>query len=222
MGGQNPAIVLPDADPAVPRRPTIAGAVAGLRPGRSATATKAGESSVGDCRRGSPTPWSNAIRQVADRRSRGRGHGRRNPSIDGAARQTRSSIATTSVRGGRRARVLTGGRAARGAGFGYVAPTLGGPRSLVHHLLETATRCFGPICAISTVPPSPRRGDQFRERTCPRGPGRRGSTPMTLAAALHAANSPRGWGMVKVNAPTAGVRLLSARSGGSKGLRLRR
>jgi acyl-CoA reductase-like NAD-dependent aldehyde dehydrogenase len=191
MGGQNPAIVLPDADPAVAAA-TIAGAVAGYA-GQKCTATKR-VIVVGDA-----TRFTDALVDAIDKLPIGDPADAATvvgPVIDAAARQRILDAASSVAAAG--GRILTSARAPEESGW-YVAPTLADslPRD---HLLER-DEVFGPICAISTVGSL----DEAIGAANDVAQGLvAGIYTNDLSAALQAANS-LAVGMVKVNAPTAGV-----------------
>jgi aldehyde dehydrogenase (NAD+) len=191
MGGQNPAIVLPDADLDAAAR-SIAGAVAGYA-GQKCTATKR-VIVVGD-----PARFTEALVEavrvlvVGDPAREDVTVG---PVIDAAARD-RVLAAADSV-GAAGGRLLTGGTEVGDAGW-FVAPTVAD--GLPHdHLLETE-EVFGPICSISSV------------ANLDQAIGRANAVPHGLVAALYTrdlagaldAVNRLAAGMIKVNAPTTGV-----------------
>ncbi|HST48671.1 aldehyde dehydrogenase family protein [Jatrophihabitans sp.] len=191
MGGQNPAIVLPDADlPAAAR--SIAAAVAGYA-GQKCTATKR-VLVVGD-----PEPFTEAL--VAAVRSLVVGDPAREdvsvgPVIDAAARDRVLAAAESAGPAG--GRVLTGGVSAGNAGW-FVAPTVvsGLPAD---HPLE-CDEVFGPICSVNGV------------ASLDEAISRANSVQQGLVAGLYtrdlgsalAAVHRLAAGMIKVNAPTTGV-----------------
>jgi len=191
LGGQNPAIVLPDADIAAAAR-GIAVAVAGYA-GQKCTATKR-VIVVGDA-----TQLTEAL--VESVRALVVGDPAREdvtvgPVIDSGARD-RVLAAAASVAGAG-GRVLTGGTTVGDRGW-FVAPTVteGLPAD---HLLE-CDEVFGPICSISSVASL----DQAISRANAVQHGLVAALyTRDIASALQAA-SRLAAGMVKVNAPTTGV-----------------
>jgi acyl-CoA reductase-like NAD-dependent aldehyde dehydrogenase len=191
MGGQNPAIVLPDADLKVAAA-SIAAAAAGFA-GQKCTATKR-VIVVGD-----PAPFTEALIAAVEAMIVG------DPAdadvsvgpLIGAAARDRVLAATASARaaGGR---VVTGGSTIEGAGW-FVAPTV--VDSLpADHLLE-CDEVFGPICAVSSVPSlaaAIERANSVRY-------GLVGGVYTTDLNAALAAAAQLDTGMVKINAPTTGV-----------------
>jgi len=191
LGGQNPAIVLPDADLDAAAR-SIAAAVAGYA-GQKCTATKR-VLVVGD-----PAEFTESL--VAAVRGQVVGDPAREdvtvgPVIDAAARdRVLAAAASVTDAGGR---LLTGGAKAADVGW-YVAPTVadGLPED---HLLERE-EVFGPICSVSSVATL----DQAISRANSVEHGLvAGLYTRDLAGALHAVNRLSA-GMIKVNAPTTGV-----------------
>ena len=191
MGGQNPAIVLPDADLAAAAR-SIAAAVAGFA-GQKCTATKR-VLMVGD-----PAPFTEAL--VAAVRGLAVGDPAREdvtvgPVIDAAARDR--VLAAAESAGSAGGRVLTGGVTVGDTGW-FVAPTVvsGLPAD---HPLE-CDEVFGPICSLSAV------------GSLDEAISRANSVQQGLVAALYtrdlggalAAVHRLEAGMIKVNAPTTGV-----------------
>ncbi len=191
MGGQNPAIVLPDADLAATAR-SIAAAVAGFA-GQKCTATKR-VLVVGD-----PAPFTEAL--LAAVRGLAVGDPAREdvtvgPVIDAAARDR--VLAAAESAGSAGGRVLTGGVPVGDAGW-FVAPTVvaGLPAD---HPLE-CDEVFGPICSLSAV------------GSLDEAISRANSVQQGLVAALYtrdlggalAAVHRLEAGMIKVNAPTTGV-----------------
>jgi len=191
MGGQNPAIVLADAD-VTTAAAQIASAVAGFA-GQKCTATKR-VIVVGD-----PAPFRDALvsaigaQRIGDPAEDGISVG---PVIDSAARD-RVTAAAASARdvGGR---ILTGGNAVDGDGF-FVQPTLveGAP---IDHLLA-CDEVFGPIALLQTA-------DSAEQALAIANGVRYGLAAavytQNLAAALDLSNRLEA-GLVKVNAPTTGV-----------------
>jgi alpha-ketoglutaric semialdehyde dehydrogenase len=191
LGGQNPAIVLPDADVEAAAR-SIAAAVAGYA-GQKCTATKR-VIVVGD-----PATFTDALVEAV--RALVVGDPARDdvavgPVIDEAARdRVLAAAAGVETAGGR---LLAGGTTLGDAGW-FVAPTVadGLPPD---HLLETE-EVFGPICSISSVA----NLDQAISRA--------NAVPHGLVAALYtrdiaaalAAVNRLATGLIKVNAPTTGV-----------------
>jgi acyl-CoA reductase-like NAD-dependent aldehyde dehydrogenase len=190
MGGQNPAIVLPDADVKTAAA-SIASAIAGFA-GQKCTATKR------VIVVGNPAEFTDAL--VAAIESLAVGDPARDdvvvgPLIDADARERVVAAATSSRASGR---VLTGGAALDADGW-FVAPTV--VDSLPsEHLLE-CDEVFGPICSLSTaesLDQAVRRANSVRYGLVG------GVYTGDLNAALVAANQLE-TGMVKVNAPTTGV-----------------
>ena len=191
MGGQNPAIVLPDADVQAAAA-SVAAAVAGFA-GQKCTATKrvlvVGDASaftealvaaVQALRVGDPAEADVAV----------------GPVITDAARSRVLEAAESAREAG--GRVVTGGTAPGGAGW-FVTPTVvdGLPAD---HLLER-DEVFGPICTIASVP------------TLDAAIGRANDVRYGLVGALYgrdlgavlAAAGRLDSGMIKINAPTTGV-----------------
>jgi aldehyde dehydrogenase (NAD+) len=191
LGGQNPAIVLPDADvPAAAR--SIAAAVAGYA-GQKCTATKR-VLVVGD-----PAPFTEALVEAV--RGLVVGDPAREdvtvgPVIDAAARDRVLAAAGSAKAAG--GQVLTGGVPVGNDGW-FVAPTVvsGLPAD---HPLE-CDEVFGPICSISGV------------ASLDEAISRANSVQQGLVAGLYtrdlggalAAVHRLAAGMIKVNAPTTGV-----------------
>ncbi|MHA3701060.1 aldehyde dehydrogenase family protein [Jatrophihabitans sp. YIM 134969] len=191
MGGQNPAIVLPDADVRVAAA-SIAAAIAGFA-GQKCTATKR-VIVVGDA-----TAFTDAL--VAAVEALGVGDPAEpavavGPVVTDAARtRVLDAVGSARASGGR---VLTGGTAPAGAGW-FVAPTLvdGLPAD---HLLE-CDEVFGPICTVAAVPTleaAVERANAVRFGLVGAVYGR------DLAAVLDVTGR-LATGMIKVNAPTTGV-----------------
>jgi aldehyde dehydrogenase (NAD+) len=191
LGGQNPAIVLPDADVEAAAR-SIAAAVAGYA-GQKCTATKriivVGEAAE----------FTDALVEAV--RALAIGDPAREdvavgPVIDAAARnRVLAAAASVEAAGGR---LLTGGTKVGDAGW-FVAPAVadGLPAD---HLLETE-EVFGPICSISSVATL----DQAISRANAVAHGLvAGLYTRDIAGALHAVHRLAA-GMIKVNAPTTGV-----------------
>lgn len=191
MGGQNPAIVLPDADVEATAA-SIAAAIAGYA-GQKCTATKR-VIVVGEASR-FVDALVEAVRQlvVGDP---ARADVTVGPVIDAAARdRVLAAAASVEAAGGR---LLTGAKVAGDAGW-FVAPTLvdGLPDD---HLLE-CDEVFGPICSISGAPSL----DEAISRANAVQHGLVASLhTRDIASALDAANRLDA-GMIKVNAPTTGV-----------------
>ncbi len=191
MGGQNPAIILPDADLAAAAR-SVAAAIVGYA-GQKCTATKR-VIVVGD-----PAEFTDALVEAV--RGLVVGDPARDdvvagPVIDAAARnRVLAAAASVEAAGGR---LLTGGKEVGDTGW-FVAPTLadGLPEN---HLLETE-EVFGPIGSISSVASL----DQAISRA--------NAVQHGLVAALYTrdidsalkAVSRLSTGMIKVNSPTTGV-----------------
>jgi aldehyde dehydrogenase (NAD+) len=191
MGGQNPAIVLPDADPAAAAA-IIAGAVAGYA-GQKCTATKR-VIVVGD-----PGRMTDALVSAIEKLPVGDPADDATvvgPLIDAAARDRVVAAAHSVTAAG--GRVLTGGDALDRSGW-YVAPTVADSLP-PDHLLE-CDEVFGPICAISSVSSL---DDAITAANNVRQGLVAGVYTADLAAALRASHALAA-GMVKVNAPTAGV-----------------
>ncbi len=191
MGGQNPAIVLPDAD-LESAAGQIAAAIGGFA-GQKCTATKR-VIVVGD-----PAPMRDALIAaiealwIGDPAEPGVAVG---PVIDAAARDRVTAAAVSAEHQG--GRILTGGRAIEGDGH-FVQPTLveGAP---IDHLLA-CDEVFGPIALIRTV------------RSAEEALTVANEVRYGLAAAVYTSNlgaaldlsSRLEAGLVKVNAPTTGV-----------------
>lgn len=191
MGGQNPAIVLPDAD--IARTASqIASAAAGFA-GQKCTATKR------VIVVGNPAAFRDALvvafeaLEVGDPADPAVTVG---PIIDGAARDAVVAAAqSATVAGGR---VITGGRMLDGPGW-FVAPTLIEQAPADHQLARHEV--FGPIALLQTVDTA----DQAVELA--------NSVQYGLAAAVYTAeltaaldiSSQLEAGLIKVNAPTTGV-----------------
>lgn len=191
MGGQNPAIILPDADADAAAR-SIAAAVAGFA-GQKCTATKR-VIVVGDA-----TQFTDALVEAVRALEIGdpvREQVAVGPVIDAAARdRVLAAAASVDAAGGR---VLTGGTKAGDGGW-FVAPTVadGLPDD---HLLER-DEVFGPICSVSSVAGL----DQAISRANNVEHGLvAGVYTRDIASAIEAANR-LATGMIKVNAPTTGV-----------------
>ena len=191
MGGQNPAIVLPDADHGSAAA-TIASAVAGYA-GQKCTATKR-VIVVGD-----PAAFTDALVDAIDKLPVGDPDDDATvvgPVIDATARdRVLDAAGSVAAAGGR---TLIGGHALHDPGW-YVTPTV--VDSLpADHLLER-DEVFGPICTVSTV------------RTLDEAITRANSVRQGLVAGLYTrdldavlrATQSLAAGMIKVNAPTAGV-----------------
>ena len=191
MGGQNPAIVLPDADLHATAR-SIAAAVAGYA-GQKCTATKR-VIVVGD-----PAPFTEALVEAV--RALAVGDPAREdvavgPVIDSAARdRVLAAAASVEAAGGR---LLAGGTPLGEAGW-FVAPTVA--EGLAEdHLLETE-EVFGPICSIShaaNLDQAVSRANRVRHGLVA------ALYTRDLAGALDAV-SRLSAGLIKVNAPTTGV-----------------
>ncbi len=191
MGGQNPAIVLPDAD-VESAAAQIASAIAGFA-GQKCTATKR-VIVVGD-----PAPFRDALvaaieaHRIGDPAQDGVTVG---PVIDGAARDRVTAAAASAADAG--GRILAGGKAMDGDGF-FVHPTLV-ENAPIDHLLA-CDEVFGPIALL--------RGAESAEQALAIANGVR----YGLAAAVYTSNLPAALdlsgrmeaGLVKVNAPTTGV-----------------
>jgi len=191
MGGQNPAIVLPDADVEAAAR-GIAVAVAGYA-GQKCTATKR-VIVVGDAARFTDA-LVEAVRAlvVGDPAREDVAVG---PVIDEAARdRVLAAAAGVEAAGGR---VLTGGAVTGGDGW-FVAPTVADGLPADHPL--ECDEVFGPICSVSSVATL----DQAISRA---NAVRHGLVAAVytrdLAGALDAVQRLAA-GMIKVNAPTTGV-----------------
>jgi aldehyde dehydrogenase (NAD+) len=191
MGGQNPAIVLPDAD-LESAAGQIASAVAGFA-GQKCTATKR-VIVVGD-----PAPFRDALvaaiaaQSIGDPAQAGVSVG---PVIDAAARDRVTAAAASAADAG--GRILTGGAAVDGDGF-FVQPTLveGAP---IDHLLA-CDEVFGPIALLQTA-------DSPEQALAIANGVRYGLAAAVYTSNLAAALDLSGRldaGLVKVNAPTTGV-----------------
>ena len=191
MGGQNPAIVLADAD-VTTASAQIASAVAGFA-GQKCTATKR-VIVVGD-----PAPFRDALvsaiqaQRIGDPGEDGISVG---PVIDSAARDRVTAAAASARDAG--GRILTGGNAVDGDGL-FVQPTLveGAP---IDHLLA-CDEVFGPIALLQTA-------DSAEQALAVANGVRYGLAAavytQNLGAALDLSNRLEA-GLVKVNAPTTGV-----------------
>jgi aldehyde dehydrogenase (NAD+) len=191
MGGQNPAIVLPDADVDAAAG-SIAAAVAGYA-GQKCTATKR-VIVVGDGARFTEA-LVEAVRALAV------GDPAREdvpvgPVIDAATHdRVLAAAASVEAAGGR---LLTGGTTIGDDGW-FVAPTVADGLA-ADHLLETE-EVFGPICSVSRVATL----DQAITRANAVQQGLvAGLYTRDIAGVLEAANRLDA-GMIKVNAPTTGV-----------------
>lgn len=191
MGGQNPAIVLPDADVEATAS-SIAAAIAGYA-GQKCTATKR-VIVVGEAARFTDA-LVEAVRAlvVGDPAREDVTVG---PVIDAAARdRVLAAAASVEAAGGR---LLTGATMDADAGW-FVAPTLADGLA-DDHLLE-CEEVFGPICSISRVASL----DQAISRANAVQHGLVASLhTRDIAGVLDAANR-LDTGMIKVNAPTTGV-----------------
>jgi aldehyde dehydrogenase (NAD+) len=191
MGGQNPAIVLPDADLKAAAA-AIAGAVAGYA-GQKCTATKR-VIVVGD-----PAAFTDALvaavqaLPLGDPAADGIVVG---PVIDSAARaRVVDAAASAAAAGGR---VLTGGSQAAGDGW-FVTPAVVGSLP-AGHLLE-CDEVFGPICSVSAAGSL----DEALERANAVRHGLVGAVYSRDLNAALAAAAQLAAGMIKINAPTTGV-----------------
>jgi alpha-ketoglutaric semialdehyde dehydrogenase len=191
MGGQNPAIVLHDADHAMAAT-HIAAAAMGFA-GQKCTATKR-VIVVGD-----PEPFRKALVTAVEALVLGdpaQATTEVGPVIDEAARNRVVEAAGTAVAAG--GRLLTGGLAIEGAGW-FVAPTVVEAVPADHLLARDEV--FGPICLLQTAADL----DEAIELA--------NGVQYGLAAALYtrdlnaalAAADRLEAGLVKVNAPTSGV-----------------
>jgi aldehyde dehydrogenase (NAD+) len=191
MGGQNPAIVLPDADlPAAASQ--IAAAVAGFA-GQKCTATKrvivvgdldpvadALVAAVGAQRLGDPADAGVAVGPVI---------------ADAARRRVVAAAASAAAVGGR---VLTGGGIVDGAGF-FVEPTVVAGAPSDHPL--ACDEVFGPIVLLQTaadVEDAVRLANGVRYGLAAAVYTRDLGAALSVSSRLEA-------GLVKVNAPTTGV-----------------
>lgn len=191
MGGQNPAIVLPDADHAAAAR-SIAAAVAGFA-GQKCTATKR-VIVVGDS-----TGFADALAAAVTALPMGDPAGADvavGPVIDAAARDRVLAAAADVVAVG--GRVLTGGNKGDADGW-FVQPTVasGLPED---HALE-CDEVFGPICSVSSAASF---DDAITRANAVQHGLVAGVYTRDIAVALAASNRLAA-GMIKVNAPTSGV-----------------
>jgi aldehyde dehydrogenase (NAD+) len=191
MGGQNPAIVLPDADiPAAAAQ--IASAAAGFA-GQKCTATKR-VIVVGDAEP-MRTALVGAIEAltVGDPADAATAVG---PVIDAVARDRVTGAADSAVAAG--GRILTGGRSVDGDGY-FVQPTLveGAP---IDHLLA-CDEVFGPIALLQEAATA---DEALALANGVRYGLAAAVYTSNLAAAMDMANRLEA-GLVKVNAPTSGV-----------------
>jgi aldehyde dehydrogenase (NAD+) len=191
MGGQNPAIVLPDADiPAAAAQ--IASAAAGFA-GQKCTATKR-VIVVGDAEpmRAALVGAIEAL-TVGDPADAATAVG---PVIDAAARDRVTGAADSAVAAG--GRILTGGRSVDGDGY-FVQPTLveGAP---IDHLLA-CDEVFGPIALLQEAATA---DEALALANGVRYGLAAAVYTSNLAAAMDMANRLEA-GLVKVNAPTSGV-----------------
>ncbi|MTD15530.1 aldehyde dehydrogenase family protein [Nakamurella sp. YIM 132087] len=191
MGGQNPAIVLPDADLTVAAR-SIAAAAMGFA-GQKCTATKR-VVVVGD-----PAPFRAALLTAVGELAAGDPSGASvavGPVIDAGAVDKVVAAAASAVAAG--ATVVTGGEKTSDDGY-FVAPTVV-ENVPAHHLLAT-DEVFGPICTLSSV-------DTLDEAIAEANRVRYGLVGAVytrdIGAALQVADRLEA-GMVKINAPTSGV-----------------
>jgi alpha-ketoglutaric semialdehyde dehydrogenase len=191
MGGQNPSIVLADADLELAAA-AIASAVAGYA-GQKCTATKR-VIVVGD-----PAPFHDALVEaiknlaVGDPAQSGIVVG---PVIGESARAHVLDAAASAVSSG--ARILAGGHSVDGDGW-YVEPTLveGTPAG---HELE-CDEVFGPICSLTTAA-------SLDEAIAQANSVRQGLVGAVFSRDLGAAvavSHRLAAGMIKINAPTSGV-----------------
>jgi aldehyde dehydrogenase (NAD+) len=191
MGGQNPAVVLPDADLRAAAA-MIAGAAAGFA-GQKCTATKR-VIVVGD-----PAPFRDAFvaaveaLEVGDPADASTSVG---PVIDEQARDKVVAAARSAIDAG--GRVLTGGQALDRDGW-FVAPTVveGAP---MDHLLA-CDEVFGPICLLQ-------QADSLQQALAVANGVEYGLVAGLYTADLNAAltaGERLEAGLVKVNAPTSGV-----------------
>ncbi|WP_405976376.1 aldehyde dehydrogenase family protein [Streptomyces sp. NBC_00988] len=188
MGGQNAAIVLPDADIGAAAA-QLAAAIAGYA-GQKCTATKR-VIAVGD-----PAPLRDAL--VAALETLAVGDPARSTTACGPliSEQARDTVLAAARSGGR---VLTGGRSPAGEHGWYARPTLVDELP-DGHLLATE-EVFGPIAAFSSAP------------DLDTAIARANSVAHGLAASVHTADLDAALrcadrldtGLVKVNAPTTGV-----------------
>lgn len=191
MGGQNPAVVLPDAD-----IQAAAGQIAGAAmafAGQKCTATKR-VIVVGD-----PAPFRDALvaaveaMELGDPGDAGTTIG---PVIDEAARTRILDAAADAVRAG--GRLLTGGSPPDRDGW-FVAPTVVEGVPADHPLAREEV--FGPICLLQTAADLDEAVGIAN--AVPHGLAA-GLYTRDLASSLQAADRLEA-GMVKVNAPTSGV-----------------
>ncbi|WP_428964944.1 aldehyde dehydrogenase family protein [Micromonospora fluostatini] len=191
MGGQNPTVVLPDADVESAAR-QIAYAAFGYA-GQKCTATKR-IILVGD-----PAGFTDALVAAVTALACGDPAAPDTtvgPVIDEAARARVLAAADSGVAAG--GRLLTGGRAADGPGW-FVAPTVLTDLPAGHLLQQEEV--FGPICALSRV-------DTLDAALDAANAVRYGLSAAVFTADLDAAlrfADGSAAGQVKVNAPTAGV-----------------
>ncbi len=191
MGGQNPAIVLADADVDSAAR-SIASAVAGYA-GQKCTATKrvivVGEAA------GFVDALVDAVRALAVG-DPAREDVTVGPVIDAAARdRVLDAAASVAAAGGR---LLTGGTKAGDDGW-FVTPAIADGLA-ADHLLE-CDEVFGPICSVS------------RAASLEQAVSRANAVPHGLVAALYTRDLASALdavnrldaGLIKVNAPTTGV-----------------
>jgi aldehyde dehydrogenase (NAD+) len=191
MGGQNPAVVLPDADLGAAAA-MIAGAAAGFA-GQKCTATKR-VVDVGD-----PAPFRDAFVAAVEALAVGDPADASTvvgPVIDSGARDKVVAAARSAVDAG--GRVLTGGRAVERDGW-FVAPTVveGAP---MDHLLA-CDEVFGPICLLQ-------QADSLQQALAVANGVEYGLVAGLYTADLNAAlaaGEQLEAGLVKVNAPTSGV-----------------
>jgi aldehyde dehydrogenase (NAD+) len=191
MGGQTPAVVLPDADLGAAAA-MIAGAAAGFA-GQKCTATKR-VVVVGD-----PAPFRDAFVAAVEALAVGDPADASTvvgPVIDSGARDKVVAAARSAVDAG--GRVLTGGRAVERDGW-FVAPTVveGAP---MDHLLA-CDEVFGPICLLQ-------QADSLAEALVVANGVEYGLVAGLYTADLNAAltaGERLEAGLVKVNAPTSGV-----------------
>ncbi|HET8614619.1 MAG TPA: aldehyde dehydrogenase family protein, partial [Actinomycetales bacterium] len=191
MGGQNPAVVLPDADPQKTAA-MIANAAAGYA-GQKCTATKR-VVVVGD-----PAPFRDAFVAAVEALAVGdpaEASTVVGPVIDSGARDRVVAAARSAVAAG--GRVLTGGQALERDGW-FVAPTVveGVP---IDHLLA-CDEVFGPICLLQHA------NDLSGALRVANGVEYglvSGIYTADLNAALRAGDELQS-GLVKINAPTSGV-----------------
>ena len=191
MGGQNPAIVLPDADLSVAAA-TIAGAIAGYA-GQKCTATKR-VIVVGDS-----APFLDALVAAVQSLAVGDPGDAETvvgPVIDAAARDRVVAAADSARAAG--ARVISGGTALERDGW-FVAPTLVDSVPIDHRL--ECDEVFGPICAVSSVASI---GEAITRANSVRYGLVGGVYTRDLNAAL-AVSAQLATGLIKVNAPTTGV-----------------